>query len=143
VSLTKAKSQVFIQTDIRNWLQPRICETCKKLDFETLAADTDSSRASFRPRAISQVSDWEPDASLGSFADVILRADHCNLCNLIANVSRKRKLLESYSDFSKASCGISLEAYAMFVLSDETVNVNKLNITVIEPPRHPFPETIV
>lgn len=137
----------FLQTDIRNWLQPRLCETCKKIDFEALAADTNSSRASRRPRTLHRntLIDWEYDASLGSLADVILRADHCNLCKLIANVSRKWKLFETYPDFSKAFCGINLEAYAEFILSNETIQVNRFNIIVIDPLNqlNPFPETIL
>jgi hypothetical protein len=132
-----------MQTNIRNWLQPRLCETCKKIDFEALAADTKSSRASRRPRTLPVEGGREHHASLGSLADVVLRADHCNLCKLIANVSRKRKLFEEYPDFSKTSCGINLEAYAEPVVSNETIKVHRFNIVVIEPPRQPFPETIL
>ena len=107
--------------------------------------DTNSSKASRRPGTLhrNDLSDWEPDDSLGSLTDVILRADHCNLCKLIANVSRKRKLFEKYPDFSKVSCRINIEAYAELFLSNETIQVNRFDIIVIEPPRHPFPETIL
>ncbi|CAI9634503.1 unnamed protein product [Alternaria burnsii] len=138
----------FVQTDIRNWLQPRLCETCKKIDFEALAADTDSSRASRRSRTLHRdfLGRWEHDASLGTLADIISRADHCNLCKLIANVSRKRKLFETYPDFSKAFCGINLTAYAESILSNETVQFNRFNIAVIDPSNQLdslFPNTIL
>ena len=104
-----------------------------KIDFEALAADTNSSRASHRPGTLhrNDLSDWELDALLGSLADVTFRVDRCNLSNLIANVSRKRKLFERHPDFSKASCGVDLEAYTEFFLSNETIQVNRFNVIVI------------
>ena len=114
-----------------------LCETCKAINFESLAADTEATRSSRRATVAgieTAVKTWRPDTHLGSLAKVISRTDRCNLCKLIAKVLPRRKL-PKYSDFKNVSCGISLESYAQCGLSGELVDLNRFNIAIVEPPR--------
>ena len=135
----------MMPADLRDWLLPILCETCKAINFESLAADTQSIRSSRRATVAgteTAVTTWRPDSHLGSLAEVISRTDRCNLCKLIAKVLPRRKLF-TYSDFKNVSCGISLESYAQCDLSGELVDLNRFNIAIVEPPRQPFPQTIL